>query len=255
MNAPYVPTGKLTTRFNRHWARIAARAPLSVRLDRPIVTFTFDDFPKSAAQTGARMLEERDWRGTYYASAAYAGGLTHHGAMFDAGDLQRLVTAGHEIGCHTYEHLDCAAADLDTITKSVACNARALASMGLETSLESFAFPYGEATAHCKQNLGEKFTALRGIRAAVNRGTCDRNLLAAIPIDGGEAGIERAIDAANSLSSAPGWLIYYAHDIQDEPTEWGCTPDQFERVCKAVEQSGARVQTLTSALKTLENNQ
>jgi peptidoglycan/xylan/chitin deacetylase (PgdA/CDA1 family) len=252
MTMPYVPTGKLTARFNRQWARLTARSPLHIDLDHAIVTFTFDDFPKSAAATGAKALEARDWRGTYYASASYAGGTTHHGAMFDAGDLQRLVTAGHEIGCHTYDHLDCAAADLETVQQSVARNARALASMGLETALESFAFPYGETTAACKHELGPQFSALRGVRARVNRDICDRHLLASVPIDGGEAGIQRAVEAATSLTQSPGWLIFYAHDIQDEPTEWGCTPEQFERVCEAVAASGARVQTMTEALKTLE---
>ena len=58
----------------------------------------------------------------------------------------------------------------------------------------------------------------------------------------------RAIEAAGTLPDHPGWLIYYAHDIQDEPTQWGCTPAQFERVCEAVEASGAQVMTMAEAV-------
>jgi len=250
MNAPYIPGG-LRSKLTRQMSRFMARRPLALDLDHGIVTFTFDDFPKSAATTGARMLEDRDWRGTYYACAGYAGGETHHGAMFDAGDLQRLSAAGHEIACHTYEHLDCGQATPETARASVAKNARALAAMGLTTPMTQFAFPYGEVTPAVKASLGEHFAALRGIRAEVNRGQADLNLLSAVPLDGGEAGITRACEAAESLTQSPGWLIFYAHDVQDSPTTWGCTPDEFDRVLQAVARSGARVMTMDAALAEL----
>lgn len=247
MNAPYIPGG-WRSKLTRRMSRLMARRTFPLALDHAIVTFTFDDFPKSAVTEGARRLEAHGWLGTYYACAAYAGGETHHGTMFDAGDLQRLSTAGHEIACHTYEHLDCGRASAETVIDSIEKNARALAAMGLESDLTNFAFPFGEVTPSAKQALSERFDALRGIRADVNRGDSDLNLLSAVPIDGGDAGIQRACEAALSLTHAPGWLIYYAHDIQDQPTSWGCTPDEFEQVIMAVEASGAEVMTMDAAL-------
>ena len=247
MNAPYIPGSGLLAAANRRWTRIAARRPMRVDLDHAIVSFTFDDFPKSAATTGAEALERRGWHGTYYASAGYAGGETHHGAMFDCGDLARLTAAGHEIACHTYGHLDASAVSDTRLVADVERNARALAAMGLEQPVSSFAFAYGEATPAAKLALGERFATLRGIQAGINRGTVDRGLLKSVPLDGGEAGIARAIEAAGTLPDHPGWLIYYAHDIQENPTQWGCTPDQFERVCEAVEASGAQVMTVAAA--------
>ena len=252
MNMPYIPSGGVLQRVNRQWVRLAARVPVQIDLDHAIVSFTFDDFPKSAATVAARELERRGWLGTYYASAAYAGGETHHGAMFDTGDLQRLSGAGHEIGCHTYGHIDCAMASPSEVIADVERNARALRAMGFEGALSSFAFPYGEASAAVKTELGKRFSALRGVRAGINRGEADRQLLKSVPLDGGEAGIDRAIEAAQALTQHPGWLIYYAHDVQDEPTEWGCTPQQFRSVCDAVEQSGARILPMAQALASLE---
>ncbi|MED5549505.1 MAG: polysaccharide deacetylase family protein [Pseudomonadota bacterium] len=249
MNAPYTPGSGLGAALNRRWVRFAARQPMRIDLDHAIVTFTFDDFPKSAATTGAAVLERHGWRGTYYASAGYAGGETHHGIMFDAGDLARLTAAGHEIACHTYGHLDASAVSDRALVADVERNARALAAMGHEAEITSFAFAYGEATPAAKRALGGRFATLRGIRAGINRGTVDRGLLASVPLDGGEAGIARAIEAAGTLPDHPGWLIYYAHDIQDEPTQWGCTPAQFERVCEAVEASGAQVMTMAEAAR------
>lgn len=252
MNAPYIPSGGLMSRVNRQWARFAGRAPLSISLDHAIVSFSFDDFPKSAATIAAPALEQRDWRATYYAAAGFAGGETHHGAMFDTADLHRLTQAGHEIGCHTYGHIDCATAALADIMRDVERNARALSAMGYEGALDSFAFPYGEARPEVKRALGSRFSTLRGVRAQINRGNADRHLLNAIPLDGGEAGIQRAVEAAEALVHHPGWLVYYGHDVQDSPTEWGCTPEQFDHVCDAVERSGARVLPVADALRCVE---
>jgi peptidoglycan/xylan/chitin deacetylase (PgdA/CDA1 family) len=252
MTMPYMPASGLLAGLNRRWARFAARAPMRVDLDHAIVTFTFDDFPKSAATFGASALEERGWNGTYYASAAFAGGETHHGRMFDAGDIIALEARGHEIGCHTYGHIDAAQVRTSELMADIARNARALAAMGLESDLENFAFAYGEATPAAKHVLIERFATLRGVQADINRGTADRALLKSVPIDGGESGIARAVEAASTLAAHPGWLIYYTHDIQAGPTPWGCTPEQFEHVCRAVEASGARVMTMAAATRALE---
>ena len=254
MNAPYTPGAGLWAGLNRRWVRLASRTPMRIAPARSIVTFTFDDFPKSAVSAGAAALERRGWRGTFYASAGYAGGVTHHGAMFDAGDLAALEREGHEIGCHTYGHLDASAVGTGELLADVARNARALAAMGLEQELTSFAFAYGEATPAAKQALSERFDTLRGIQSGINRGTADRALLKSVPLDGGEAGIAHAINAAAELAHQPGWLIYYAHDIQAEPTQWGCTPSQFEQVCAAVEASGVEVMTMAAAVAALEEN-
>src|SRR5215469_15892880 len=48
-----------------------------------VVSFTFDDFPKSALATGGAILERYRARGTYYASLKLAGAETVLGPMFD----------------------------------------------------------------------------------------------------------------------------------------------------------------------------
>tara|TARA_R110002094_G_scaffold36474_2_gene49184 strand:+ start:6566 stop:7333 length:768 start_codon:yes stop_codon:yes gene_type:complete len=248
MDTAYNPGGGLISKLSRRWARLAARAPLSVNLDHAIVSFTFDDFPRSAALSGAKILEDHGWRGTYYASAGYAGTQSHHGAMFEAGDLQRLDAAGHEIGCHTHSHLDGSQISAGEMLADIDRNRKALRELGFEGELESFAYPYGEATPAAKRLLATRFSSMRGVHAAINRGTSDRSLLKSIPVDGGEAGIARAVDAAETLVEHPGWLIFYLHDVQDVPTKWGCTPAQLEQVCAAVERSGARVLTIAAAM-------
>lgn len=247
----YIPASGLNGKVQRLSARLFARAPLRIRLDAPLVTFTFDDFPKSAATTGAALLEARGWTGTYFAAGGFCGLDTHHGAMFDHSDLKRLQAAGHEIACHTHSHFDACSTRESKFLDDVDRNAGFLGEAGLN-DVQTFAFPYGEATPGLKRALSGRFAALRGVRPGINRGRADRALLKAVPLDGGLSGLQRAIDAARDAARRPGWLIYYGHDVQDAPTSWGCTPDFLSAVIDAVAAIKAEVLPMASALKRIE---
>ncbi len=109
----------------------------------PIVSFTFDDFPLSAATRAADILERHHAVGTFYAATELLGAPHPLWEMATKPDLQRLVSAGHEIGLHTHEHqllwrytpqsfADDMARNTDTIKQSVR-----------DFVPESFAYPYG----------------------------------------------------------------------------------------------------------------
>src|SRR5579863_2515511 len=76
-------------------------------LGKAIVSFTFDDFPRSAWTAGGRILGEYGASGTYYASLGLMGKTTLVGEMFDRRDLEAAAEAGHELACHTYDHVLC----------------------------------------------------------------------------------------------------------------------------------------------------
>lgn len=244
----YIPASGLLGKAKRLSARLLARSDLRVDLDAPIVTFSFDDFPKSAAQYGATQLEARGWRGTYFAAAGFVGTSNHHGEMFDGDDLTRLAASGHEIACHTHSHLDASGVSDADFIADVRANETALRALGLNTPLQTFAFPFGEATPAVKRALGSQFSALRGVRPGINRGRCDRTLLRAVPLDGGAAGLEQALNAIRDIEANPGWLIFYGHDIQSSPSEWGCTPDFYDMVLQAVSDLGCEVKTFADAI-------
>ena len=69
----YSADRSLKGKVRRRWARLVDRRSSGVTLDRPMVSFSFDDAPQSAALAGARLLEERGLRGTYFISAGLAG--------------------------------------------------------------------------------------------------------------------------------------------------------------------------------------
>jgi peptidoglycan/xylan/chitin deacetylase (PgdA/CDA1 family) len=77
---------------------------IRMRNQRPVVSFTFDDFPRSAALNGARILERHGARGTFYVAGSYCGKVVDGVVQYCAEDLSALSHGGHEIGCHTFNH-------------------------------------------------------------------------------------------------------------------------------------------------------
>jgi len=250
----YIPASGLTGKLKRMQARLFERDPIHIAPEQLVVSITFDDFPKSAVENGAEELEKRDWLGTWYAAAGFAGTDTHHGPMFDASDIRRLETAGHEIACHTLNHVDLGQSSTEITQAQIDTNRHALTELGLTSAMPAFAFPYGEASPTSKRVLATQFETLRGVRPGINRTGDDRNLLKAVGIDGGADGLARAKAYVDEGKSGPGWLIFYAHDIQLSPTEWGCTPDEFTSLLDHIHNSGAKVLPVTEAYRSLTSS-
>lgn len=252
MSETYIPSGGFDGKLRRLAARRLARAPLRIETERAIVSFTFDDFPLSAATTGAGILESFGWRGTFFASAGFAGGETHLGKMFETRELLKLHRAGHEIGCHSYAHGDASRVGAQATLADCARNRRCLELMGHEEALTSFAFPYGEASPAAKPALLREYRALRGVQAGINRGVADRGLLKACPLDGGRVGLANALDRIRDAVRRPGWLIFYGHDVRNMPGQWGCTPEFLHSVCKLAADLKCEVLPMREALDRIE---
>src|SRR6266446_114445 len=90
--------------YQRSTARSLFTRPVAIRNRQPIISFTFDDFPRSALLTGGAILEQRGLRGTYYASLGLMGQTAPTGPIFVREDLRMLIARGHEVGCHTFNH-------------------------------------------------------------------------------------------------------------------------------------------------------
>src|SRR5947207_3069984 len=80
------------------------KRPLAIAAQKPIISFTFDDFPRSAWLTGGAILERFGLRGTYYASLGLMGKTAPTGAICLPEDVRALAERGHELGSHTFDH-------------------------------------------------------------------------------------------------------------------------------------------------------
>lgn len=246
MTAAYEPRRDIVSKIGRRMTQHYAARPASLSFAQPILSITFDDFPASAARAGAQVLERHGARGTYYAASSMAGVEGPCGKGYSAGDVQRLIAAGHEIGCHTSTHADCARRDIFTTLDDLARNRDALMAMGAPAP-RSHAFPYGETNKALKDNLPPRFMSARGILPGVNRGRSDLAQLHAYPLFGA-GGMERISWALKGAAKRKGWIIGFTHDISDAPSAWGTRADELDALLAQAHALGFVVLPVTAAL-------
>lgn len=253
MNAPYLPDMSLRGKLRRRLVRMVARKPLPQFSGR-YISFTFDDFPTSAAEAGANVLEKHDLRGTYYASTGQMGMRNHFGEISGPAHIHKLSESGHELACHTQNHVDCAANDAERVATEVDFNCRTLAGLGVASPV-SFAFPYGDVNTSAKRVLGQRFTSLRGVQAGVNRPGTDANQLLSVGLEARANPVQRAMQYCKELQNSPGWLIFFTHDVREECSDWGCTPTDLEAVVSVVLDMGAQVDTVANVMAKIETGE
>jgi peptidoglycan/xylan/chitin deacetylase (PgdA/CDA1 family) len=218
--------GKLRRRTVRLAARRPARAPAGA-----MISFAFDDIPASAAEAGAAILERRGLKGTYFVAAALAGTDAVTGPMATPDDVRRLADAGHEIGCHTYSHLDCGQAAASDAVEDVARNAETLAAWGLGRP-STFAYPFGDVAPATKRAIAPRFALMRALHHGVVTAGSDLNQAPAVGVEG-PGGEALAMAWLARAAHRKAWLILCTHDVADPPSPYGCTPAALERLVDA----------------------
>jgi peptidoglycan/xylan/chitin deacetylase (PgdA/CDA1 family) len=223
--------GKLRRRTVRLAIRRPARAPTG-----PMISFAFDDVPASAAETGAAILERRDLKGTYFVAAALAGTDAVTGPMATPDQVRRLAHAGHEIGCHTYSHLDCGQAAAPDAVEDVARNAETLAAWGVSRPT-TFAYPFGDVAPQTKRALAARFALMRALHCGLVSAGSDLNQAPAVGVEGPD-GEALAMGWLQRAARRKAWLILCTHDVSDAPSPYGCTAGALERLVDAALANG-----------------
>ena len=210
-------------RANAFLTRQLPLKQVRAHLTRPVASMTFDDFPRSAWSVGGPILARFGARATYYAAGRYCGAHEDGLDYYDAEDLRAVAAAGHEIGAHSYAHQMAPSLAASALRRDAERNAQALEPT-LGARMASYAYPYGEVSPRAKVLMGARFASARGIRAGVNAGVIDLAQLRAVPLER-RRWVPAEIDAAVAHAvSAPGWVIFFTHDVSDDPTPFGCTP-------------------------------
>lgn len=244
----YSPPRDAASKLRRRMTQWRRARPATLRFDTPILSITFDDFPVSAAREGARILENHGARGTFYAAAGLAGADGPCGRNFSAADVARLAAAGHEIGCHTFAHADCAVRSTFETLQDLAANRDALAAMGAGEAARSLAYPYGETSNALKDALPPRFTCARGVLRGLNAGRVDLAQLRAYPLFG-EGALATAHRALQRAAKRNAWMIAFTHDVSDTPSLWGTRAGDLEALLKAAHDLGVTVLPVAAALK------
>ena len=247
MTAAYAPSRDLLSKVRRRLTQERMARPARLAFEQPILSVTFDDFPATAADAGAKALERHGARGTYYASFGMAHVNGPCGPGFSPADIGRLTAAGHEIGCHTLSHADCARRDIFSNLEDLARNRNALMAMGAHAP-RTHAYPYGETTMGLKDNLPPRFLSARGILPGLNVGPTDLAQLRAYPLFGAD-GMARVHGVLGAAAKRNAWVIAFTHDISDRPSAWGTHVNDLEDLLRAAHKQGFIVLPVTAALE------
>ncbi len=233
-------------RFQKLLAGCFSRKRARRASPEPMISFTFDDFPRSALTVGGKILMDYGRRGTYYGSMGLIGKTSSAGPMFTRADLDDLLTAGHELACHTFDHTSCHAVGAAEFVDRCTENRRQVAAMLSDYQLRNLSFPHGHITLAAKQLLRSDYDTCRSIESGINVDPVDLCFLRANPVYL-RSEIETLKQLIHTNSRAKGWLVLYTHDVARNPSPYGCTPQYFEEVLRFALESGADVLPIREA--------
>jgi peptidoglycan/xylan/chitin deacetylase (PgdA/CDA1 family) len=213
----------------------------------PFVSFSFDDFPRTAFTVGGSILRSHGARGTYYTALRLMDAETEVGQQFCRKDLFSLVQDGHELASHTLSHISSRATSCALFQQDVERGMQALLKEA-GISAANFAYPFGHVTLRTKKALGSKTSSCRGTFAGINGPQLDLNLLRANSLYGSDEAIPAAHQLITENQNRRGWLIFYTHDVAADHSAYGCTPALLESVVSLALRSRSRVMTVNDVL-------
>jgi peptidoglycan/xylan/chitin deacetylase (PgdA/CDA1 family) len=220
---------------------------LQVGAETPIVSFTFDDVPDSALETGATILEARGVRGTFYIAGGLVDGATENWNSISAGGCRELAARGHEVGCHTFTHRNTRRLTPSELDDELERNASFLRDV-TGVVPRNFAFPYNIASPMARKVLSRRFRTCRGGHEGINRRLADSGYLKSIEIRQPESHARSLTRWIDDLVARPGWLIFFTHDVAAAPSPYGCQSETLDLLVRYAIERGCSVMPVDAAL-------
>ena len=237
----------IQAKIMRHVSRHTDKSTLP-NLQKSIISFGFDDCPKSAFTQALPLMEAEGWRATIYVALGLCETTNHLGLHMSESDIVDAYLKGHEIADHTYSHLSSHDVGVNDYMADIERNQLGLQKLGIPKS-RHFAYPYGHVSPNLKKALRRRFETLRGVVSPTSAAQ-DANLLWATRLYSNDS-IEFALEKITQAKTTPQWLHLYTHDVRDTPSEFGCTQEDFQLIVNAVKASGLEVMTVDEAYQSI----
>lgn len=238
--------------LKREWANWAFHKSVSLPLQEAQVSFTFDDAPHSAFRQGGKILQRYGFVGTYYIALTFLDNQLSEEASFSKMDLEAALHDGHELACHTYQHIDLSKTNLLESIKDIKRNGALFQDLFPGYQLKNFSYPFGAETLAIKKFLGQEFRSARGIGHGLNAGKVDLANLKTVKLYRDRLSVAEITKQIEQAKARRAWLIFYTHDVQEAPSPYGCTPDYFEAVVKSCVEANVQVKTIDQTLDLIE---
>lgn len=245
---------KAVNAINRRVVNAWPTKPIIGRLTAPIASISFDDFPHSAWAQGGSILEAAGVQGTYYVSRAFAPanqsmaqGRVEGVQYYELDDIVEAHKQGHEIGCHSFQHVNLPELTNAQIEQSIDDNAEFIRHLLGDVVMTSFAYPQGQASLRTKKLLSKRFAVSRGTSFGLNSGVFDFSKLSCIELLPDILQKKPIAQLIEKAKSANAWLIFATHDVTDSPSPWGCTPELLRSLVSELCSHGIEILPVKSA--------
>lgn len=212
-----------------------------------LLSLTFDDGLASQYEA-ARVLEQYGYRGTFYVAAGLLGS-SHEGVpTMSTAQVQELHARGHEIGSHTYSHVNPRNVSGEVFEQELAKNKETLASLGVDAT--SFSYPYGEV-AH-EDTVSKYYRSGRNVIERINPYPVPEELrykLYAIPLS--RANLTVIDERLTRVKNEGGWLILVGHDVTNEMDLrplYDVTNAELVQLLERIKSSGVKVVTVKEVI-------
>jgi len=216
------------------------------------VSFTFDDVPHSAFQNAQPILDKFQCKGTFYISLSFLDTDHENENFYCKKDLVECHSNGHELGCHTYNHIHFYQnSNSSFIEKNINLNQVKLNALGINENFENFSYPYGEQTKKSKKIVSKFYKTCRGIDPGINQNKIDLHNLKAIKLYESLYSIEKIFSILDDFNKSGGWLIFYTHDVQSDFSYCGCSPEYFEKIVQKCKDQNIDVLSIKDGVKNL----
>jgi len=223
----------------------------TISSERKIVSFTFDDVPKSTFENAVPILDKYKVSGTFYIALSLMEGISEKN-LYSRENLLKCIESGHELACHSFGHIHFfQTADSGFIKEDLKKNRSTLESLDLNASFENFSYPYGEQTIVSKRIVSRIYKSCRGTDNGINSGKVDLNSLKGIKLYENRNSKEKIDHLLKEFDRTGGWLVFYTHDVQENYTSVGCSPEYFEYVIKKCLAAGFEIKNMSQAARSL----
>lgn len=243
----------MKSKFNKLKRMIACRLikkTVKLNNEKPVITFCFDDVPDSAITNGARILNENGYKGTFYVSLGISDNQDKNKSYFDHSKLKALIENGNELACHTYDHIKMYNSDKNTILQDLKKNEQKLNEILPGHKFENFSYPYGQQTMTSKNIIKNKYKSSRGVGSGLHVKNADlynlhANALGNLTLQEAQALIDEAI-------SKNAWLIFYTHEVNENPGRCDCNINLFQQVVTYCKEKQVECRTIDSMINKLK---
>jgi peptidoglycan/xylan/chitin deacetylase (PgdA/CDA1 family) len=227
---------------------------LTLDRDVGVVSFSFDDALHSACQGGRKVLERLDCRGTWYIAGALTNQVASGRPYHSVSDMEELVTMGHQIGCHTYSHQACNRLTVGELDEDLMRNVEFFKQIGLPFSDLHFSFPFGVFNCASKRLAATRFKSSRIVGGGIQFGSADLNGLRSVQLYQNSIAPPTLSALTKDVATNRGWLIFQTHDVEDAPSQWGCTENLLDYAIRAALDAGCKVLPIDQAIEYFEKD-